>query len=165
MVHVTGTVKWFDGTKGFGFITLDDPYKEQAEGNDVFFHFETLKRAKVTSAHYGDALTFILGKNAKGWLAQKIVSHSSATPKGPEGPATAPREVPILVTVKFFNSDPKKNYGFLTPKDGGPDIFIHRSTLEESGFADLTEGEELLVMDYTTGFGDKRDQATRIVAP
>ena len=42
-------------------------------------------------------------------------------------------------TVKWF--DPKKGYGFIQPKDGGKDVFVHISAVERAGMTDLREGD------------------------
>jgi CspA family cold shock protein len=41
-------------------------------------------------------------------------------------------------TVKFFNAS--KGYGFITPDDGGKDIFVHVTAVEQSGMATLSDG-------------------------
>ena len=41
-------------------------------------------------------------------------------------------------TVKFFNAS--KGYGFITPDDGGKDIFVHVTAVEQSGLSTLTDG-------------------------
>jgi CspA family cold shock protein len=44
-------------------------------------------------------------------------------------------------TVKWFN--PQKGYGFITPDDGGKDVFVHVSAVEAAGMRSLDEGQKL----------------------
>ena len=44
-------------------------------------------------------------------------------------------------TVKFFNHT--RGFGFITPEDGGPDVFVHASALESSGIPALNEGDKV----------------------
>ncbi len=50
-------------------------------------------------------------------------------------------------TVKFYNGD--KGYGFIAPDDGGKDVFVHVTALEQSGIGNLSEGSPALVRDRT----------------
>ena len=45
-------------------------------------------------------------------------------------------------TVKWFNAT--KGYGFLTPDDGSPDVFVHFSAIEGSGYRELAEGQRVV---------------------
>jgi len=51
----------------------------------------------------------------------------------------------VTGTVKWFNS-----YGFITPSNGGPDIFVHVSTVERAGLSTLNEGQQI---DFDTEIG------------
>ncbi|MCR5873031.1 cold-shock protein [Phenylobacterium sp. J426] len=53
----TGTVKWFNATKGFGFIQPDDG------GNDVFVHISAVERAGMSSLNEGQKLSYELQKD------------------------------------------------------------------------------------------------------
>merc|ERR1712080_307147 len=44
-------------------------------------------------------------------------------------------------TVKFFNAE--KGYGFITPNDGGEDVFVHQSVIKANGYRTLSEGESV----------------------
>jgi CspA family cold shock protein len=44
-------------------------------------------------------------------------------------------------TVKFYNSS--KGYGFIQPDNGGPDVFVHATALEQAGIYTLNEGQKV----------------------
>lgn len=46
-----------------------------------------------------------------------------------------------LGTVKFFNT--QKGFGFISPVDGGPDVFVHVSAVKRAGMPDLVEGQRI----------------------
>ena len=60
-------------------------------------------------------------------------------------------------TVKWFND--AKGFGFVTPEDGGKDLFAHFSAIQQSGFKSLQEGQRV-TFDVTTG--PKGQQAANI---
>ena len=62
-------------------------------------------------------------------------------------------------TVKWFNDS--KGFGFITPEDGGDDLFAHFSAIQGSGFKTLTEGQRVM-FDITAG--QKGQQASNIRA-
>jgi CspA family cold shock protein len=61
-----GTVKWFNDSKGFGFLTQDD-------GTDVFAHFSAIEGDGFKSLAEGDAVSFEVVEGEKGPKAEKIV--------------------------------------------------------------------------------------------
>jgi cold shock protein len=60
-------------------------------------------------------------------------------------------------TVKWFSQD--KGYGFITPDEGGEDLFVHFSAIVGSGFKTLEEGEKV---SYEVGQGQKGPQAQNV---
>jgi cold shock protein len=60
-------------------------------------------------------------------------------------------------TVKWFNES--KGYGFITPSDGSPDIFVHYSVIQGDGFKTLKEGQSV---EFEAQDGPKGLQATKV---
>jgi cold shock protein len=60
-------------------------------------------------------------------------------------------------TVKWFNSS--KGYGFLTPDDGTPDVFVHFSAIDGSGYRELVEGQRVV---FESEAGQKGPQAKSV---
>jgi cold shock CspA family protein len=64
-------------------------------------------------------------------------------------------------TVKWFNVT--KGYGFITPDDGGADLFVHQSAIESEGFRSLREGET--VEFFVENSDDGRTKAIGVTGP
>ena len=61
-------------------------------------------------------------------------------------------------TAKWFNES--KGYGFITPDDGGDDLFVHHSEIKTEGYASLNEGQKV---EFEVGQGKKGPCATSVV--
>ena len=61
-------------------------------------------------------------------------------------------------TVKWFNDS--KGYGFLTPSNGGKDLFVHMNEIKMEGFKTLKEGQEV---DFEEGVTDKGPCAINVI--
>ena len=60
-------------------------------------------------------------------------------------------------TVKWFNAD--KGFGFITPEEGGNDLFVHHSEIRTEGYASLNEGQKV---EFAVGQGKKGPCATGV---
>ena len=63
----TGTVKWFNATKGFGFI-------ERPEGNDVFVHYKAIRADGYATLDEGQQVEFTVKQGQKGLQAEDVVT-------------------------------------------------------------------------------------------
>ncbi len=61
-------------------------------------------------------------------------------------------------TVKWF--DASKGFGFITPDDGGKDLFVHHSEVKVSGYATLNDGQQV---EYEVGQGQKGPCANNVI--
>ncbi|MEX2550162.1 MAG: cold-shock protein [Nitriliruptoraceae bacterium] len=60
-------------------------------------------------------------------------------------------------TVKWFNAD--KGYGFISPAEGGDDLFVHFSAIQSDGYKSLEDGQRV---SFNVGQGQKGPQATEV---
>lgn len=60
-------------------------------------------------------------------------------------------------TVKFFND--QKGYGFITPDDGGKDLFVHHTNIQANGFRTLDDNQRV---EYVSAQGKKGPEATQV---
>ena len=141
-----GTVKFFNGQKGFGFIVRDDG------GEDVFVHISAVEQAGLSGLAEGQQLEFSLVDRGGRVSATNlriegeplpVTEGRSAAPAGggqggPQRQLTGER---ASGTVKFFNA--MKGFGFIQRDDGQPDAFVHISAVERAGMTSLNEGDKL----------------------
>ncbi|MBA2934047.1 cold-shock protein [Sphingomonas sp. CGMCC 1.13654] len=132
-----GTVKFFNGQKGFGFIVRDDG------GEDVFVHISAVEQAGLAGLAEGQTLAFTLVDRGGKVSASDLKIEGEALPvtEAPRAPARQLTGEKASGTVKFFN--PMKGFGFIQRDDGQPDAFVHISAVERAGMTSLNEGDRL----------------------
>jgi cold shock protein len=157
---VTGRVKWFDATRGFGFLVSDD-----VDG-DVLVHFSVLREHGRRSVPEGATIECVPVRLERGLQAKRIISIdlSTALPQQPRSsiPAAERADRKALsdaagefepVEVKWFNR--VRGYGFVKRPDesGGEDVFVHMETVRSAHLPELEPGQKLEARIAPSGKG------------
>jgi CspA family cold shock protein len=140
-------LKWFNATKGFGFVSPIDG------APDAFLHVSVLHRAGLQELGDQAELVCEIGQGPKGPQVMRIVETLSTGMSAPQmRPAPQPAaEEEMSGTVKWFKPD--KGFGFVTADDSGKDVFVHKSVLRRSGLNVLEAGQriQMRVQDVEKG--------------
>ena len=144
LVEISGAIKWFDASKGYGFIVPDNG------SPDVLLHVTVLRRDGYQTAYEGARVVCECVQRAKGYQAFRVVSMDESTAIHPAQMLPPRTHVTVTATsgleraqVKWFNR--LRGFGFLTCGEGTPDIFVHMETLRRYGITELRPGQMVLV--------------------
>lgn len=154
--RVDAKVKWFNATKGFGFVTLSDGTQ------DAFLPMAILRRAGYDDVREGASISCEIGAGAKGPLVINVLNIDNSTATAPAADRRQPRPVQATLegAVKWF--EPEKGYGFISPDGGGKDVFIHVTALRRSGVTALGPGQRVRVDVVDGKKGLEADRVTLI---
>ena len=143
---ILGHVKWFDPSKGYGFVVADEG------GPDILLHANVLRNFGQSSLADGSGIELIVQQTERGMQAAEVLSVSppaaNATGTGladleghdPADIASRPLEP---ARVKWF--DKAKGFGFCNVFGKDDDVFMHFEILRRSGLADLAPGEAVAI--------------------
>jgi CspA family cold shock protein len=177
-----GKIKWFNGTKGYGFVTLDN-------GGDAFCHASVLQAAGHQELPPGASIVCDLADSQRGMqvVAIHTVDISTAEAPAPRGPRRdfggggarfgggdrfggsdrfgggggyrdhAPAGPMTEGKVKFFND--QKGFGFVMPDSGNGDIYLHASALRRSGVQAVEPDQRIR---FSTRQGNKGVEVDRV---
>jgi CspA family cold shock protein len=162
---VSAHVKWYNPTKGFGFVQPEDG------SPDAFLHASLVAQSGHDDLPEGTTLVCDIAEGPRGPQVAAITSVEppsepvmrSRPPRRPGGfgggggYAPAGEGEVVEGVVKFFNNE--KGFGFIIPDDGGKDVFISARTLTRAGIDSLEAQQRVRV---TTRLGQKGPMAERV---
>ena len=144
VIELSGSIKWFDVSKGYGFIIPDNGMP------DVLLHVTVLRRDGYQVAYEGARVVIEALQRPRGLQAFRILSMDESTAVHPAQMPPPRTHVTVTPTggferaqVKWFNR--LRGFGFLTRGEGTPDIFVHMETLRRFGITELRPGQFVLV--------------------
>ena len=142
-------MKWFNATKGFGFVVTEEP------GPDILIHVNVLRNFGRSSVSEGSTVELLANESQRGLQATEILEiipppegeFSDVDHIGNGADLDGEQSAFVPARVKWF--DKQRGFGFVNVFGDVEDVFIHMEVLRNNGLSDLQAGEAISVQVAT----------------
>lgn len=155
---ITGQVKWFDPSKGFGFVVSDEG------GPDILLHANVLRNFGQSSVADQAGIEIVVQETDRGIQTTEILRIDPPAHDGDQALDEFDLQEELDLDdleparVKWF--DKSKGFGFANVFGSSDDVFIHVEVLRRSGLADLQPGEAICIR---VNDGERGSMATHVL--